>query len=235
MTTVFTEMSEDTIKQLKDIWNKNQLYRLIFDESPHKYYMVKVDKLTSIKHLAFERNNVRYYNGELTFSFMSYFPYALSRFSNLNDNEITKLPNELRGYWENLNDLPEQKATIDINGNFGTLEIYNFGDLPALFTLNLKTTLPAQNITITNPDGTLVNTTRPERRMNFDLLVSSRTNGEKTEMNFKNVLVDKTMTDKILQVDCFRGTIFGLDELGSRSNILYNNIMEGSFIILPPK
>jgi hypothetical protein len=164
----FVDLDEAKISELKKVWNQNCMYKLIFDEAPHKYYMVRVDKATSAKHLAFENNGRRYYNGEITFNFISYFPYALSHFDSLQNNEYSNLPIELKGYWEELNEIPRTRPILNISDNSlsATMEIYNPGDLPAIFSIWIDLTTPQ----VEHEDGTI----ELEKALLFDLDISQR-------------------------------------------------------------
>jgi hypothetical protein len=216
--TIFTELTENDLQLIKKVWNKNQMYRLILDESPHKYYMVKIDKITSLKHLAFENSQGRYYNGEVSFSFISYFPYAISRFED-ESTAISHLSNEYKGYWESLEDLPVTKPQIDVLTNPGTLKIYNPGDLPAIFKIWLNITLPDYF----------------NYRIKFDLEIISRSKSINTSLKLNGLLRDKNLSDQKICIDNFRNTIFGYVDKNQCTNTLYTGTMTGEFLILPPK
>ena len=229
----FVGLQENKISEMKKIWNQDCMLPLIFDEAPHKYYMVKVDKLTSMKQLAFERGGVRYYNGDITLSFISYFPYALSRFESLEDPTIGSLPQDLIGFWEHLGDIPQKKVVIPSEGQEGysdseiTLSIYNPGDLPALFKLWMNLTRPES----INESGLTV----LEKRFMFDLEISTRSVSSKGE--FLLVGVEQAESDdKKMCVDHFRGTLFGYKVPSLEpSGTMYNGTMKKDFIVLPPK
>jgi hypothetical protein len=163
------ELTEEQLLNLKKIWNKGQMYPLVFDETPHKQFMVVIDKMTQIKHLAFEQNGKRYYNGEITFSFISYFPYAVSRFESETEGKNT-LNVDLLGFWENLNEIPKNKNQITIEGNDGYLELYNFGDKPALIQFWVNMVLPqVETGEFVENNGVQIPILSPKKFLQFDL------------------------------------------------------------------
>lgn len=226
MAAAFVNLTEQQLIQLKHIWNNESMYPLIFDEAPHKYYMVKIDKMNTLKFLSFEDSNGRFYNGEVTFSFISYFPYALSRFSSLEDESIKDLPIELKNFWENLGDIPnaEPEWIKDEDNKEWHLQVSNQGDLPALFKLWLNLMTPTyedKGITILG------------KKLKFDIMLSSKANEIETEMELIGVEQNSTVKDDQICIDCFRGTIMGYKD-SKKSNILYNGTMRKNFIIIPP-
>lgn len=218
MQTAFTNLNESELQRMKVIWNKNQMYSLVFDESPHKYFMVKIDKITSLKHLAFENSSGRYYNGEVTFSFISYFPYAISRFEDESE-AINQLTNEYKGYWENLKELPLNKPQINTSTNPSILEIYNYGDLPAIFKIWLNVILPEHS----------------NYRIKFDLEITARSQSSNTMLSLNGFLKDVDLPDYKICIDNFRNTIMGYLDTNKCTNILYTGTMTGEYLILPPK
>ena len=84
----FDELTESDFRRLRQVYNTKILGRLIFDELPYKYYMAKIQSAPQIKFICFgDAADERLYKGEISFQFVSYYPYArsvrkyLSRFS----------------------------------------------------------------------------------------------------------------------------------------------------------
>lgn len=234
----FTNLTEDKLSLLKKTWNSNELYKLIFDENPHKYYMVKIDKLTSMKHLAFEKGNLRYYNGEITFTFVGYFPYAISRFESIQSGhlELASEP-DLLGYWEELEDLPVNRPEFTFNSSKtqATLQLYNYGDLPAIFELWSNIIIPEQQ----DAEGSGIlglPFITEEKRIKFNLTITCKTENaeEEQKMELKGLLKDIQSSDKRICIDFFRCVIEG-STWTDKTKTLYNGTMLGDFIIIPPK
>ena len=69
-------MSEKQFKRLKQVFNGDGVHDLIFDEMPYKIYSAKVTGRPVVKYMCFEKNGMRYYNGNATINFTCYHPYA---------------------------------------------------------------------------------------------------------------------------------------------------------------
>ena len=52
------------------------LKRLIFDETPYKYYMVRPAQPPVLSYLCFEEDHCLIYKGEGSVQFIAYYPYA---------------------------------------------------------------------------------------------------------------------------------------------------------------
>lgn len=81
----FYGLSEEQIKQLKQIFSSKQICSLILDEEPYKVWSVKVTGNAICKHLCFEVDGQRIYHGEGTLVFTAFFPFARSRYEFLDD------------------------------------------------------------------------------------------------------------------------------------------------------
>lgn len=96
----FEKLTDVQIQKLKELKNDEKLHRLILDEEPYKYYMCKITGTSVLKHISFvDKNNNKYYNGEGSFTFTCYFPYALSRFPYFEDYNYLNIPE-----WNDEND-----------------------------------------------------------------------------------------------------------------------------------
>ena len=87
---VFQNLTDEEISKIKTLFNDKQLHELIFDENPYKVYIAKLIGTAVMKHICFENleTHERYYNGEGTFLFSSYLPYARSRYEYLEDYTV---------------------------------------------------------------------------------------------------------------------------------------------------
>jgi phage-related protein len=62
-------------------FSDKKMHKLIFDETPYKFYYVKLKSSPSIKNLCFDEgeNRERIYKGEMDLEFVCPTPYAFSR------------------------------------------------------------------------------------------------------------------------------------------------------------
>lgn len=75
----FEDLNETQFRRLRQVYNTKILGRLIFDELPYKYYMAKIQSAPQIKFICFgDAVSERIYKGEISFQFVSYYPYARS-------------------------------------------------------------------------------------------------------------------------------------------------------------
>ena len=75
----FDDLNETQFRRLRQVYNTKILGRLIFDELPYKYYMAKIQSAPQIKFICFgDAVAERTYKGEISFQFVSYYPYARS-------------------------------------------------------------------------------------------------------------------------------------------------------------
>ena len=87
----FDNLSEEQLRQVRNVYTGDAEGWLIFDETPYKKYWVKLQSPPQFKYLTFTENgNDRVYKGEATLTFISYSPYAIDAFKYLEDAQITK-------------------------------------------------------------------------------------------------------------------------------------------------
>lgn len=123
----FDHLTDKQIRRLKQIFSNKEPQDLIFDEVPYKIYSVKVDGQPQISYLGFDEDLERIYKGDGTVNFISYLPFARSRYKYLEDYEIENLP-EWGGIGENLLDWKEASGIISkeaISGIYTVDTIYN--------------------------------------------------------------------------------------------------------------
>ena len=82
----FDNLNEADFRKLQQVFGTKELGKLIFDEKPYKYYMVKSGK-PQLKYICFGKEGERTYKGEGTLSFIAYYPYAKSVYKFLNEYE----------------------------------------------------------------------------------------------------------------------------------------------------
>lgn len=133
----FDSLSENDFRRLGQVFTTKGLHKLIFDERPYKYYMVKANT-PELKYICFDQDGERVYKGEGTFKFTSYYPYAKSVWKYSSDYSLEDYPN--KNEWLGTSGLIEEKLSLDSQIKSGTIyetSVYNAGDLEADFTLTL--------------------------------------------------------------------------------------------------
>lgn len=81
----FDQLTEEKLSRMKQLFNSKELQQLILDEEPYKVYMVKTAKQALLKHIPFEENSKRIYKGTGSITFVSYSPYAQSKYEYVED------------------------------------------------------------------------------------------------------------------------------------------------------
>lgn len=130
----FDDLRDEDLRQLKQVLNFKGLQRLIFDETPYKYYMVKCSQAPSLKFICFDYHEIKVYKGEGNVTFVAYYPYAISVTPVvINSNSYAKmlnpgdLPTSLKIYYsitnaaelnniEIINNKDEVSGTLQLSG-----------------------------------------------------------------------------------------------------------------------
>lgn len=101
----FDSMTETQLRTLREVFNAKDVGPLVFDESPYKAYIVKLQNPVQLKYICFDKESSysttvisdlygpraveptheRVYKGEGTINFIAYKPYAESRHLYLDD------------------------------------------------------------------------------------------------------------------------------------------------------
>lgn len=75
----FDNMTESDYRRMRQVFNGKDTAELIFDETPYKYYMAKLQSPPQLKTICFTgKDGQRIYKGEGTLQFICYYPYAKS-------------------------------------------------------------------------------------------------------------------------------------------------------------
>lgn len=156
----FDSLTESQIRELQRTFSVKTPQKLIYDEAPYRYYLVKIANEPSLKTICFDEDGKRVYKGEGSLNLIAYFPYAKSRlkYSTQYGTELEKeawlkyvTENHL-GKWKdfivcdnkdewilasNLPERPEEYDSFqrDVAGKNYTAKIYNGGDLETGFIL----------------------------------------------------------------------------------------------------
>lgn len=220
----FDELTEKQFRELQQVFGTKELGKLIFDERPYKYYMVKSSK-PQLKYICFGKDGERIYKGEGTLTFTAYYPFAKSVFKFL-EKEIEKETGKevyvLRKTYSNIEEWAEasgmkaqgalDKVPKSPTEGVYPISVYNAGDLEADFILKFNGA--------------------PNSAMNIELS-QQNVAGKKGFLNLKKF--DLKGTDTGFQINTKTNLIEGFNTKGL-TGILYNeNIIQGDFFKIPPQ
>lgn len=91
----FDEINESRFRKITKLFSDRKPHKLILDESPYKYYNVKIAESPEIDYLCFDNGGERIYKGEGSLSFVAYNPFAQSTYKYLTDYNSDTMK-----YWE---------------------------------------------------------------------------------------------------------------------------------------
>lgn len=146
----FDEINESRFRKITKLFSDRKPHKLILDESPYKYYNVKIAESPEIDYLCFDNGGERIYKGEGSLSFVAYNPFAQSTYKYLTDYnsdtmkywdfKVTKdvvpiLNNKIyytRDSWDNYTpiiftdeiDFPQKYTQCDANKEFNSSFVY---------------------------------------------------------------------------------------------------------------
>lgn len=206
----FDELTEKQFRDLQQVFGTKELGKLIFDERPYKYYMVKSSK-PQLKYICFGKDGERIYKGEGTLTFTAYYPFAKSVFKFLNE-----YGNKNKDEWKEASGMKPEKGTYDIVSNNGSISVYNAGDLETDFIL--KFSLPIDNTPIGDIKITL-----------------SKENVGKEEAFLDLNGFSKKGADTGFQINTKTNLIEGFNAEGLTGTLYNENIIQGDFFKIPPR
>lgn len=206
----FDELTEKQFRELQQVFGTKELGKLIFDERPYKYYMVKSSK-PQLKYICFGKDGERIYKGEGTLTFTAYYPFAKSVFKFLNE-----YGNKNKDEWKEASGMKAEKGTYDIVSNNGSISVYNAGDLETDFIL--KFSLPADNTPIGDIKITL-----------------SKENVGKVEAFLDLNGFSKKDADTGFQINTKTNLIEGFNAEGLTGTLYNENITQGDFFKIPSR
>lgn len=206
----FDELTEKQFRELQQVFGTKELGKLIFDERPYKYYMVKSSK-PQLKYICFGKDGERIYKGEGTLSFTAYYPFAKSIHKFLNEYS-----DKNKDEWKEASGMKTEKGIYDTVSDNGSIPVYNAGDLEADFIL--KFSFPIDNTSISNIKITL-----------------SKENVGKEEafLNLKGF--GKKGADTGFQINTKTNLIEGFNAKGLTGTLYNENIIQGDFFKIPPR
>ena len=206
----FDELTEKQFRELQQVFGTKELGKLVFDERPYKYYMVKSSK-PQLKYICFGKDGERIYKGEGTLTFTAYYAFAKSIFKFLNEyNDKNK------DEWKEASGMKAEKGTYDTVSDNGSISVYNAGDLETDFIL--KFDLPVDNTSISDIKITL-----------------SKENVGKVEAFLDLKGFSKKNTDTGFQINTKTNLIEGFNAEGLTGTLYNENITQGDFFKIPPR
>nr|DAF00312.1 MAG TPA: distal tail protein [Herelleviridae sp.] len=219
----FDELTEAQFRKLQQVFGTKELGKLIFDERPYKYYMVKSGN-PQLKYICFgKEGEPRIYKGEGTLTFTAYYPFAKSVFKFLEKTQKEgKEVYVLQGTYSNIEEWAEAsgmkaQGTLDKvpknpTGGVYSISVYNAGDREADFILKFNGA--------------------PSNAINIELSQQNVAD-KKAFLNLKNFGLKGTDTG--FQINTKTNLIEGFNTKGL-TGILYNeNIIQGDFFKIPPQ
>ena len=206
----FDGLTEKQFRELQQVFGTKELGKLVFDERPYKYYMVKSSK-PQLKYICFGKDGERIYKGEGTLTFTAYYPFAKSIFKFLNE-----YGNKNKDEWKEASGMKPEKGTYDIVSNNGSISVYNAGDLETDFIL--KFSLPIDNTPIGDIKITL-----------------SKENVGKEEAFLDLNGFSKKDADTGFQINTKTNLIEGFNAEGLTGTLYNENITQGDFFKIPPR
>ena len=220
----FDGLTEKQFRELQQVFGTKELGKLVFDERPYKYYMVKSSK-PQLKYICFGKDGERIYKGEGTLSFTAYYPFAKSIFKFL-EKEIEKETGKevyvLRKTYSNIEEWAEAsgmkaQGTLDkvpespIEGVY-SISVYNAGDLETDFILKFNSA--------------------PDDAVNIELSKQNVGN-KKAFLNLKKFGLKNTDTG--FQINTKTNLIEGFNAEGLTGTLYNENIIQGDFFKIPPR
>ena len=220
----FDGLTEKQFRELQQVFGTKELGKLVFDERPYKYYMVKSSK-PQLKYICFGKDGERIYKGEGTLTFTAYYPFAKSVFKFLEkekEEETGKEVYVLRKTYPNIEEWAEasgmkSQGSLDkvpkspTEGVYSIL-VYNAGDLEADFILKFNGA-PSNAINIT--------------------LGQQDVGDKKAVLNLKSFSLKNTDTG--FQINTKTNLIEGFNAEGLTGNLYNKYIIEGDFFKIPPR
>ena len=220
----FDGLTEKQFRELQQVFGTKELGKLVFDERPYKYYMVKSSK-PQLKYICFGKDGERIYKGEGTLTFTAYYPFAKSIFKFL-EKEIEKETGKevyvLRKTYSNIEEWAEassmkaqgalDKVPKSPTEGVYPISVYNAGDLEADFILKFNGA-PSNTINIA--------------------LGQQDVGDKKAVLNLKSFSLKNTDTG--FQINTKTNLIEGFNAEGLTGTLYNENITQGDFFKIPPR
>ena len=143
----FDNMTEEQKRKLSQVFSNKRPQKLIFDEAPYKYYLVKSSAAPRLQYICFEQNGQRIYKGEGTLQLLAYYPYARSLYKWLDEYTVDSVMCwdsdwNNKNEWAAASNLKLTQGNYDkivfSNGTTASIPLFNAGDLETAFTLSFS-------------------------------------------------------------------------------------------------
>ena len=122
----FDNLSELELRKLRQLFNGRDMGELIFDETPYKAYLVKLQAPINLQYICFDKpDGSRVYKGEGTIQFISYKPLARSVYKYLDEYDDAEYPNKYQ--WSAASGMEETQGNYDAPST--QCLVYNAGDV----------------------------------------------------------------------------------------------------------
>lgn len=214
----FDGMTDAQFRQLRALCASKKLQKLVYDEAPYKYYMVKSTGNPTIKYVSFDEYDAEgnitglVYKGEGSLTFTAYYPYARCEHKFLDDEYYAQF--KTIHQWKAASGLKETKGNLDFwynTDNMGwKIPTYNPGDLEADYKLYFP---------------------YDEEKKIFGLLNVS-VNG--TILGFGSTFARLDEKDAHICVDSHANLVYGVDANFNQTGTLYNKFLtSGEFVKIP--
>lgn len=212
----YDSLTEENLKKIKEIFGSKTPKKLIFDESPYKFYWTKSTGTSNLKFICFNdssqirdkdvyKGEGRIYKGEGTLNLIAYDPYGYSVSRNIKDFEDYNNRDDWLAASGILEDDTVEGNSTNIKGK-SSISISNNGEVETDWELIFSGTSAGGSITYSN--GVFSKT----------IQISSF---EKSSGDVKVKLSSKT------------NLLSGITSKGDLTGNIYNEYVEGEFFKLP--
>ena len=213
----FDHVDEPQFRMIQQVFNNKQPQKLIYDEWPYKYYLVKAVSPPSMRYLCFDEKGERIYKGEGTLMLVAYYPYARSVNKYLND-----YTDENKVEWALASGMLTEAGSYDsvivTTGNntvTSSVNLYNCGDLGTDFILN-----------ITPNNGSIVGS-----NAGIEIFIEQEDDASTRQLKLNQISLKND--DDSISINSANNLIEGLKE-GKRTGNLYNEYkFSGQFFKIP--
>ena len=258
----YDELTEEQLRNLKRVFSDKKIHGLIFDELPYKEYKVKITGNPSLKYVCFNRNKTndyratevdtgivsksglygtstpmttdRIYKGEGQLNFISYTPFARSRYKFLDEYVFKNIPE-----WGSMN----TPSAEDVYYNY-----FDWADSSNMIISTTKRKRNGVNYVIDKPqNGGCMYYNAGDVEVPFKLkiwfyndfkggAITCESTGEFIELGEikKQTSPNTLVLDAGIQINSRLNLIEGIDEEGNSTGTIYNKyILNGDFFKLP--
>lgn len=182
----FDSLEESKLQLLKKVFQGEDVYELVFDETPYKAWDAKVNGSSKITYICFYENGKRVYKGEGSISFICYSPYAhtpskLWKLNGTTWSYVTEDARDRSKYDSNAYpDKTEWLTNSVLPESFSSLGTAFAGDLPTSFTYKLTSTAtnPTQSYSIYGLQVSISGNNSRDVTINFKNAINYQTGDE---------------------------------------------------------